>query len=155
MEINRRTFLMRAGAGSAALAALPLLLQAAEQQAHAEDIGFRPAALLKSSTTDTGQPLEFPAGPNEITAFVVELAPGGKHDRHLHPVPIFAYVLEGTLTLAVEGHGEKTYPAGTAHLEPVNTWHMDLNRGQISVKWVAVFMGQKGKPFVISGPKLG
>ncbi len=152
MKTDRRSFLKRAGLSSAALASLPLLVSSAERGASAASVGFKPAVVLRSSTTDTGQALEFPPGPNEITAVLVELAPGGKHDRHLHPVPIFAYVLEGTMTLAVEGRGEIAYPAGTAHLEPVNTWHMDLNRGTTPVRWVAVFMGQKGKPFVIDRP---
>lgn len=117
--------------------------------AGAADVGFHPRLLLQATTTDVGQRIQFPAGPNQISSYLVELAPGGEHARHKHPYPIFAYVLEGTLTIDNEGTGEVIYPAGTAHLEAVNTWHRDLNKGSTPVRWVVVHLGQEGKPFTI------
>jgi quercetin dioxygenase-like cupin family protein len=144
----RRTFVMEVGGRSLSLAALSALALDATSPALAEaDVGFHATPLLQRTTTDSGQTIEFPSGPNQISAFLVELAPGGEHSRHRHPFPIFAYVLEGTLTLDIEGVGEMQFPAGTAHLEPVNTWHRDINKGAAPVKWVVVFLGQAGKPF--------
>ncbi len=127
---------------------VPPLCGSAQAQTNA-DVGFRPKQLLQSTTTDLGQPIQFPAGPNQISSYLVELPPGGIHARHKHPYPIYIYVLEGTLTIDNEGTGEIAYPTGTAHLEGVNTWHRDVNKGTVPVRWIVVHMGQQGKPFTV------
>ena len=64
----------------------------------------------------TGQPIRFPQGDNQFTAVVAEVAPGGQVGRHMHPVPLFVYMLEGTLSIEMEGHGTHTFNAGDPEL---------------------------------------
>jgi len=106
--------------------------------------GAKSTVLVQSTKTFIGQDLRYPLLKPQITAVLVELPPGGSSGRHLHPVPELAYVLEGTLTLATEGQGEKVFNAGQAFVESVNTWHTGFNRGTTPLKVLAVFVGEEG-----------
>jgi len=112
-------------------------------------VGLRSTTVLQTSTTAIGQPIEFPLMRNQFTGAIVEIAPGGQVGRHMHPVPNFVYVLEGQLTIEAEGHPARTYSAGEAFAESVNTWHNGLNRGSAPVKFFVVFAGEVGKPVTI------
>lgn len=112
-------------------------------------VGAKSTTLLQTSTTSTGQTLGYPRGAPEVTTLLVEIAPGGQTGRHKHPVPAVAYILEGTLTVAIDGHGEKVFTAGQSLIEAVNAWHNGMNRGKTPVKILAVFVGERGTPNVV------
>lgn len=117
--------------------------------AWAQAVGVRSTLILQASTTPSGQPLEFPVFRNQFTTSLVEIAPGGQVGRHMHPVPVMVYILEGELTVETDGQQPRTYKAGQAALEVVNTWHNGLNRGSAPLKFLAVFAGEEGKPVTI------
>lgn len=111
--------------------------------------GLRATTVLQTSTTAIGQPLQFPLFRNQFTGVIIELAPGGQVGRHMHPVPNFVYVLEGAITVEAEGYPARTYSAGDAFTESINTWHNGLNRGSVPVKILVVFSGEEGKPVTV------
>jgi len=111
--------------------------------------GFQLKTVLQTSKTLIGQELQFPVSRPQVTAVIVEVAPGGEVSRHLHPVPNFVFILEGTLTVVTEGHGEKVFTAGEGFIDSIHTWHKGVNRGTTPVKWLAVFIGEEGKPNAI------
>lgn len=117
--------------------------------AWAQAIGVRSTLIMQSSTTPSGQPLEFPVFRNQFTASLVEIAPGGQVGRHMHPVPVMVYILEGELTVETDGQQARTYKAGQAAIEVVNTWHNGLNRSSVPLKFLAIFAGEEGKPVTI------
>lgn len=80
---------------------------------------------------------------------VAEVAPGGQVGRHMHPVPLFVYMLEGTLSIEMEGHGTHTFNAGQGFAEVTNTWHNGRNLTDKPVRFLIVFSGQKGTPNLI------
>lgn len=96
-----------------------------------------------------GQPIRFPLGDNQFTAVVGEIAPGGQAGRHMHPVPLLVYVLEGALSIEMEGHGTHNVTAGEAFTEVINTWHNGRNLGSTPAKFLIVFAGQDGTPITI------
>lgn len=53
-----------------------------------------------------------PQGKPEITALLVEVAPGAQTGWHHHLVPNFAYMLEGTLELTLDDGRVKLLKAG-------------------------------------------
>lgn len=99
---------------SFALCATPVL--AAEPQP-AGPVGLKLTPVLETATTITGQPVRFPQGENQFVAVIAEVAPGGQVGRHLHPVPLFVYMLEGTLSIEMDGHGTHTFNAGQGFAE--------------------------------------
>src|SRR5215510_15413184 len=62
-------------------------------------IGLKLTPILETATTFTGQPIRFPQGENQLVAVLGEVGPGGQVGRHMDSVPLFVYVLEGTLTI--------------------------------------------------------
>src|SRR5436190_14809256 len=76
--------------------------------------------VIDASQTILGQPLAYPAGTAEITASVITIPPGGQTGWHLHAVPLFGYILEGTLTVDYGDKGTHVYAAGEGLLEAMN-----------------------------------
>ena len=112
-------------------------------------VGFTATTLLQTSTTVTGQPIRFPQGDEQFTAVLGEIAPGGQAGRHMHPVPLLVYMLEGSLSIEMEGHETHVVSAGEAFTEVVNTWHNGRNLGSTPARFVIVFAGQDGTPITI------
>src|SRR3954468_10524716 len=82
--------------------------------AHADDarpVVVRP--IMSATRTASGQPIHLPAGDARVSMSEFTIAPGARLPVHKHPFPRFAYVLEGTLAVTVEGTGQTfTYKAG-------------------------------------------
>jgi quercetin dioxygenase-like cupin family protein len=112
-------------------------------------VGLALKQVLQTTTTFIGQPIHFPQTDGQITAVVAEVAPGGQVGRHLHPVPLFVYILEGTLTIDMESHGTHVFEAGQGFAEITHSWHNGKNLGDKPVKFLIVFSGQKGIPNLI------
>ena len=112
-------------------------------------VGASSTVILQSSKTVIGQDIQYPLLRPEVTTLLVEIAPGGQTGRHQHPVTEFAYILEGTLTVDIEGQGQKVFTPGQGFIEAMNTWHNGMNRGTTPVKILAVFVGEQGKSNVV------
>jgi quercetin dioxygenase-like cupin family protein len=102
--------------------------------------------VVKATATATGQKLQYPQTDKpEIESVLVEIAPGGESGRHMHPVPTYVYVLEGTLTVEMDQGSQREYSAGSGFLESLNTWHNGKNLGQAPLKFLVVFVSEEGK----------
>lgn len=82
----------------------------------------------------------------EMVMVAVEIPPGGREGRHTHPGPLMAQVQEGILTLDDEGKPTTTYKAGDAIFIKGGNIHEGSNHGTTSVKILATFVVEKGKP---------
>ena len=63
---------------------------------------------------------------------------------HVHAVPLFGYVLEGTLTVDYGDKGTHTYKTGEALMEAMNWPHNGMNNGSVPVRILTVYAGAKG-----------
>lgn len=97
--------------------------------------------LVSGGTDILGQTLTYPEGPVNITAAIVTIPPGGTTGAHRHEVPLFAYILEGELTVDYGEHGTRTYRTGDSVLEAINNTHAGTNTGAVPMKLLAVYMG--------------
>ena len=71
---------------------------------------------------------------------------GGKH---MHPGPVYVYVLEGELTVQLES-GEKTFKAGNLYAEDINTAMIAKNISTYNAVKLLVFqIGNTGQPMMI------
>ena len=137
------------------LGTLPTAHEANRVLAQADDPAlpkaFKATPLLKTTQTASKMPIEYPkVGKAEIVSVVAELEPGGRTALHQHPVPVFVYVLDGTLTVQAQGGEPREYRPGQAFIEDVNHWHQAFNRGSTPVKILVVFTGEEGKPTTIN-----
>ena len=102
--------------------------------------------ILKTDTTSIGQKIVYPNFANDEVSIVKVIIPPGKSTGwHKHVFPVFAYILQGTLTVEVESHKTMQYPASSSFSEVINTLHNGTNNGKNDVILIAFFMGEKGK----------
>ena len=83
---------------------------------------------------------------------MVEIAPGAETGWHLHPIPSFGMVLEGTLDVTLKDGRVKALQAGDALAEVVNTTHNGHNIGNVPVKLVVFYAGTVGQNLTIKEP---
>ncbi len=112
--------------------------------------GFKAEPVLKSTKSADGDPLKLPQGNVEIVSVIGMLEAGGRTARHQHPVPVYVYVMEGSLEVQTEGGEPRSYKAGEAFMESVNRWHQAFNKGDGQAKILVVFMGEEGKPTTVT-----
>ena len=93
--------------------------------------------------------VEVPGSNYEAVTATVEIAPGFKAGRHLHPGVVFALVTEGEFWLALDGQPEKTYKAGEQFTLPMKAVHNEGAVGATPMKLIATYVVEKGQPLVI------
>lgn len=85
--------------------------------------------------------------PNYSTALVeVTIPVGGREGRHTHPGSAVVHVLQGALTLDLEGMPTKTYQVGETVFIPTGKIHEGINNGNTPMRAIASFVVEKGKP---------
>jgi quercetin dioxygenase-like cupin family protein len=134
--------------GTLALALLAALALA--PGADAQEAGYPAKPLLSTGATIVGETLHYPTGgPAHVTTSIIVVAPGARTIVHKHGVPLFAYILEGELTVDYGAHGIRTYRPGDAFMEAMDVAHYGVNGGAQPVRILAVFMGADGAEDVI------
>lgn len=104
--------------------------------------------LAQTTTNSVGQAVAYPKGGTpEITALLVEMAPGAEFPWHRHPVPLLGYIFSGELTV-YQARGEKRVVAdGEVSLESVDVMHRGVNEGAEPCKMIVFVLGLKDVPF--------
>ena len=82
-----------------------------------------------------------PARKPVVTAAIITVPPGSQTGWHSHEAPLFAWMLDGALTIDYGPDGTLTYAKGEAPLEAFCTPHNGQNRGTEPARLLAVFMG--------------
>lgn len=90
----------------------------------------------------------------QAVAQVYEFPPGALLPWHIHPdAHEVAYILEGTLTLEIDGQGARLLKAGDASHVPPNAVHRGRADEKLGTKLVAVRFKPKDKPLVTLVPR--
>lgn len=125
-----------------------LLLNSAVQAEEYRNVEVK--KLLTATTASNGQPLAYlQTNQPEVTALVVHFPPGGSTGWHKHPVPVYAYVLEGSLNVELKDGRIFVFKKGDAILEVVNTLHNGYNASSEPATLVVFYTGAVGVPNVI------
>ncbi|MGE0666757.1 MAG: cupin domain-containing protein [Sphingomonadales bacterium] len=112
----------------------------------AEKLGYPARELLVTGTDVLDQPIVYPAGTPRITSAIVTIAPGGEGQLHRHQVPMYAYVLQGAVTVDYGERGTKVFRQGEAVMEAQHLPHKGMNKGTEPVALLVVYMGAEGTP---------
>jgi len=115
-----------------------------ETKAPTNAAGYPAVPLLSTSTTVLGEKLRYPAGEPHVNASIITLAPGQRTIPHKHGVPLFAYILEGELSVDYGAHGIRTYKKGDSLMEAMDVVHHGFNAGTEPVRLLGVYIGAKG-----------
>ncbi|HJY36490.1 MAG TPA: cupin domain-containing protein [Steroidobacteraceae bacterium] len=108
--------------------------------------------LLKTKQSWNGAPIQYPEGQAEISALMIEIAPGGETNWHEHPVPSFGMLLEGTLEISLPDGKKKLMKAGEALAEVIATPHNGRNVGTTPVKLIVFYAGAVDKQLTVPRP---
>ena len=128
----------------------PAAAQSTPAKSPAKDKGYPAVPLISTGTNIVGETIHYPTtGAAHVTAAIVTLAPGAKTIVHKHGVPLFAYILDGELTVDYGSHGKRTYKKGQAFMEAMDVAHFGTNNGTQPVRILAVYMGAQGAKNVI------
>lgn len=123
----------------ALLVAIALPSTAASQQSSASGA---PAPAIKRTPL---QKADVPAGTYEVITGTAEIAANTNIGRHSHPGIETGYLLEGELTLLVEGQPPLKLNPGDSYKIPERAIH-DARSGDKPAKVLAVYVVEKGKP---------
>ena len=110
--------------------------------------------ILKTDTTSLGQRISYPCvAQDEVTMLKITLAPGKSTGWHEHNIPVFAYVLKGTLTVELENNKTLQFSENSSFAEVIHTVHRGINYGKGDLVLLAVYLGEKGKALSIQREK--
>lgn len=112
--------------------------------------GVTAKVLKKTSQTGNGQKINYPRTDRaEVTAMGVELVPGAETGWHSHPIPVYAYVVSGRLSVELADGKTLDFAAGEAIIEVVDSMHNGKNLGSEVVKLAVFYLGVEGSANVV------
>ena len=82
----------------------------------------------------------------EAVQAIAEFQPGAESGRHTHPGDEFGYVLEGTITVEIQGKPAMMKKAGEGFIIPAGTVHNGKNTSKAVAKVFGTYIIEKGKP---------
>jgi quercetin dioxygenase-like cupin family protein len=104
---------------------------------NAQQPGFKRTVIQKQDLSVAGR---------EVVQAVAEIPGGMNAGRHTHPGEEVGYLLEGSLTLMVEGKPPVTIKPGESFFVPAGVVHDGRAEGSGVVKVLATYIVEKGKP---------
>ncbi len=93
--------------------------------------------------------IEVPNSNYEVVTAILEVAPGFKAGRHMHPGIASGYITEGQFWLAIDGQPERVLNAGEGAPIPEGAVHNEGAVGDKPLKAIVTYVVEKGKPLVI------
>ena len=111
-------------------------------------LAFSGASLAQAPAPIKRTPLQkfdVPGTNYETVVGIAEIVPNVNIGRHTHPGPESGYMLEGEITLLVEGQPPKPLKAGDSYQVPPGAIH-DAKTGAVGAKVIATYVVEKGKP---------
>ena len=81
-----------------------------------------------------------------------EIAPGASAARHTHAGDEISYVMEGEAELLIDGEAPRVVKAGEAFVVPAGKVHGARNSGGATLRFVGVYVVDKGKPLATPAP---
>lgn len=97
------------------------------------------------------QKFDVPGTSYETLIGTAEIGPNANIGRHTHFGPESGYMLEGEMTLLVDGQPAKTIKAGESYQIPPGAIH-DGKSGPQGAKVIATYVVEKGKPLATPAP---
>ena len=97
------------------------------------------------------QKFDVPGTNYETVIGIAEIIPNVNIGKHTHPGPESGYMLEGEMTLLVQGQPDKPLKAGDSYVVPPGAVH-DAKTGAAGAKVIATYVVEKGKPLASPAP---
>ncbi|HUU47817.1 MAG TPA: cupin domain-containing protein [Nitrosopumilaceae archaeon] len=106
----------------------------------ADDVSSQ--TILDTTTTIIGQEIQYSSG-SQIISKIVTIPVGAETGPHIHENPMFAYIMDGEVTVDYGEQGIKTFVKGESMVEAINYTHNGKNNGDTPTKILVVLIGEK------------
>ena len=103
----------------------------------AQQTGFKRTILQQADISVPGR---------EVVSALAEFQPGATVGRHTHPGEEAGYILEGTVSLELDGKPAMLLGPGKTFFIPSGTIHNATNKGSGVARVLATYIAEKGKP---------
>ncbi|NAS12221.1 cupin domain-containing protein [Poritiphilus flavus] len=122
---------------------------------HAQYSGeIKVVELLDAETNAIGQKIEYPNFDSaKVTIRKVIFPPGSDTGWHKHEMPVFSYILSGTLTVEVEDRKSLEYSGGESFAESIGIYHRGINKTDDDVEIIAIYLGGDQQQLSIARPE--
>ncbi|WP_029268466.1 cupin domain-containing protein [Flavobacterium sp. KJJ] len=98
--------------------------------------------LMQSDSNSMGQKISYPDVKDaKITMMKITFPPGETTGWHKHNIPVFSYILKGTLTVQTEDNKIIEYKENTSFAESYNIYHKGTNNGKTDLVVLAIYLG--------------
>jgi quercetin dioxygenase-like cupin family protein len=97
------------------------------------------------------QKFDVPGTSYETVIGIAEIVPNVTIGRHTHPGPESGYVLDGEITLMIDGQAPVQVKTGQSYQVPPGAPH-DAKSGASGAKVLATYVVEKGKPLASPAP---
>ena len=98
--------------------------------------------ILETNQTVIGQDISYPVGSPQIISKIVTIPVGAETGPHIHEYPMFAYIMEGEVSVDYGEQGIKTFLKGESIVEAINYTHNGKNNGKEPTKILVVLMAE-------------
>jgi quercetin dioxygenase-like cupin family protein len=106
--------------------------------------------MMESGQNSMGQKIVYPDFKDaKVSMMKITFPPGETTGWHKHDIPVFSYVMQGTLTVEMEDHKIMEFKEGTCFAESFNLYHKGTNLGTSDVVVFVVYLGGDGKSLSI------
>lgn len=98
--------------------------------------------LLQSEVNSMGQKIIYPEVKDaKVTMKKITLPPGETTGWHKHDIPVFSYIIKGTLTVETEDGKVMQYKENTCFSESYNIYHKGTNKENTNLVVIAIYLG--------------
>lgn len=111
-----------------------------------QEAGTKPTELLRTQASWNGAAYAaYPVGVAEAVVMRIDIPAHGVLPWHVHPMPSFAYILAGSITVEDEQGDHKVFHTGEVMPETVGTVHRGTV-GDEPATFIVFYAGVKGQP---------
>lgn len=97
------------------------------------------------SLTALDQSIEYPKKKQaQVSSEIEVLEPGQESGWRKYRVPVYVYVMEGTISVEYDAGVVKDFPQGSSFLQAKGIWHNISNKAEVRAETLSVLMGAKG-----------
>ncbi len=98
--------------------------------------------LMQSDINSMGQKISYPEVKDaNVTMMKITFPPGETTGWHKHNIPVFSYIIKGTLTVQTEDNNITEYKENTSFAESFNIYHKGTNNGKTDLVVLAIYLG--------------
>ena len=98
--------------------------------------------LMQSDINSMGQKISYPEVKDaKVTMMKITFPPGETTGWHKHNIPVFSYILKGTLTVQTEDNKITQFKENTSFAESHNIYHKGTNNEKTDLVVLAIYLG--------------